>query len=97
MRQNRSQSLENPMNKTWLKHYPAGVPAEVDVTQYTSLVALMEESFQRHADRVAYRFLDKAFTYAQVDAWSRAFAAWLQARGVKPGDRVALMMPNVPQ
>ena len=85
------------MNKIWLKHYPAGVPAEIDTAQYSSLVKLMEESFSRYAERPAYRFLDRDFSYRQIDELSRAFAAWLQAQGLQPGDRVALMMPNVPQ
>ncbi|ACB32699.1 AMP-dependent synthetase and ligase [Leptothrix cholodnii SP-6] len=85
------------MNKIWLKHYPAGVPAEVNVAQYGSLVALIDESFSRNADRPAYRYLDRDFSYRQVDELSRAFAVWLQAQGLQPGDRVALMMPNVPQ
>ena len=85
------------MNKIWLKHYPAGVPAEIDTAQYSSLVKLMEESFSRYAERPAYRYLDRDFSYRQIDELSRAFAAWLQAQGLQPGDRVALMMPNVPQ
>jgi long-chain acyl-CoA synthetase len=85
------------MEKIWLKQYPAGVPAEIDVAQYSSLVALLDESFQRYADRTAYLFMGKAITFGQVDAASRAFAAWLQAQGLAKGDRVAVMMPNVPQ
>jgi long-chain acyl-CoA synthetase len=85
------------MEKIWLKQYPAGVPAEIDVAQYASLVALLDESFQRHADRTAYIFMGKSITFGQVDQASRAFAAWLQAQGFAKGDRVAIMMPNVPQ
>jgi long-chain acyl-CoA synthetase len=85
------------MNKIWLKHYPAGVPAEVETTQYRSLVALMEESFARYAALPAYRYLGRDFSYRQIDELSRAFATWLQSMGLKPGERVALMMPNVPQ
>jgi len=85
------------MEKIWLKQYPAGVPAEIDVNQYASLVALLDESFRRYADRTAYTFMGKAITFSQVDDASRAFAAWLQAQGLAKGDRVAVMMPNVPQ
>ena len=85
------------MQKTWLKQYPAGVPAEIDVAQYPSLVALLDESFTRYAERTAYKFMGKAITFRQVDAASRAFAAWLQGQGLVKGDRVAVMMPNVPQ
>ena len=85
------------MEKIWLKHYPAGVPAEVPVDIYPSLVALLEESFRRYHDLPAYHYMGKTFTYGQIDDLSRAFAAWLQASGLVRGDRVALMMPNVPQ
>ena len=85
------------MEKTWLKQYPAGVPANIDVDQYPSLVALLEESFKKYAGRMAYKFMGKAISFAQVDDASRALAAYLQALGLEKGDRVAIMMPNVPQ
>ena len=85
------------MEKTWLKQYPAGVPANIDVEQYPSLVALLDESFKKYAARTAYKFMGKAISFAQVDEASRALAAYLQAQGLDKGDRVAVMMPNVPQ
>ncbi len=85
------------MEKTWLKQYPAGVPATIDVEQYPSLVALLDESFRSYGERCAYRFMGKPLTFAQVDEASRAFAAYLQGLGLDKGDRVAVMMPNVPQ
>jgi len=85
------------MEKIWLKQYPAGVPATIDVALYPSLVALLEESFRKHAALPAYKFMGKAISFAQVDEASRALAAWLQAQGLAKGDRVAIMMPNVPQ
>ena len=85
------------MEKTWLKQYPAGVPAQIDVALYPSLVALLEESFRKHAALPAYRFMGKVISFAQVDEASRALAAYLQAQGLEKGDRVALMLPNVPQ
>jgi long-chain acyl-CoA synthetase len=85
------------MEKTWLKQYPAGVPANIDVDQYPSLVALLDESFKKYATRTAYKFMGKAISFAQVDDASRALAAYLQAQGLEKGDRVAIMMPNVPQ
>jgi len=84
-------------DRPWLSAYPQGVPAEIDATQYTSLVALMEEAFTKYRDRVAYSFMGKEFTYAQTDVQSRILAAYLQGLGLVKGDRVALMMPNVPQ
>jgi long-chain acyl-CoA synthetase len=85
------------MEKTWLKHYPAGVPAEIDVAQYPSLVALLDEAFKTHGTKAAYRFMGKTVSFKDVDDASRAFAAWLQAQGLARGDRVAVMLPNVPQ
>ncbi len=85
------------MEKTWLKQYPAGVPATIDVEQYSSLVALLDESFKKYGPRTAYRFMGKTITFAQVDEASRALGAYLQAQGLQKGDRVAIMMPNVPQ
>jgi long-chain acyl-CoA synthetase len=83
--------------RPWLAAYPAGVPADIDPSQYASLVQLMEESFQKFAGRTAYTFMGKEVTFAQTDALSRAFAAYLQGLGLVKGDRVAIMMPNVPQ
>ncbi|MBU2287100.1 MAG: long-chain-fatty-acid--CoA ligase [Gammaproteobacteria bacterium] len=83
--------------RPWLSSYPQGVPADIDVSRYVSLVALMEESFTKYADRVAYNFMGKDVRYDQVDKLSRAFAAYLQGLGLVKGDRVAVMMPNCPQ
>jgi len=85
------------MEKIWLKQYPAGVPPSIDVEQYPSLVALLDASFRQYADRPAYKFMRKSITFAQIDDASRALAAWLQAQGFEKGDRIAVMMPNVPQ
>ncbi len=85
------------MEQTWLKQYPKGVPANIDVEQYPSLVALIEESFKKYRDLAAYRFMGKTVTFGQVDELSRAFAAYLQAQGFDKGDRIAVMLPNVPQ
>jgi len=84
-------------DRPWLKSYPPGVPADVDTSQYPSLVALMEESFKKHKDRVAYSFMGKDISFAETDALSLALAAYLQGLGLAKGDRVAIMMPNVPQ
>ena len=83
--------------RVWLASYPPGVPADIDATQYSSLVALLEESFRKNADRVAYHFMGKDLRFGEADALSQAFAAYLQSLGLVKGDRVALMMPNVPQ
>jgi long-chain acyl-CoA synthetase len=85
------------MEKIWLKSYPEGMPTEIDPSQYRSVTHLMEESFRKYADRNAYVCMDKFLTYSQVDQMSRMFGAWLQAKGLKPGARVAIMLPNVLQ
>ncbi len=85
------------MEKIWLKQYPAGVPAQIRVDLFESLVALIEESFAKYRDRPAYRFMGRSISYGEVDEASRALAAWLQSRNLQRGDRVAIMMPNVPQ
>ena len=85
------------MDKIWLKSYPAGVPVDIDYTRYRSLVHLLEEAFQNFAKRNAYTCMGKSLTYAEVDAMSQRLGAWLQSRGLQPGARVALMMPNVLQ
>ena len=84
-------------DRPWLAAYPQGVPADIDTSQYPSLVALMDEAFAKYANRVAYSFMGKEVTYAQTDSLSSAFAAYLQGLGLVKGDRVAIMMPNVPQ
>lgn len=83
--------------RPWLSAYPEGVPDDIDVGRYPSLVHLMEESFRQHGSRTAYSFMGKDVSYAQTDSLSQAFAAYLQALGLVKGDRVAVMMPNVPQ
>ncbi|MBL8319188.1 MAG: long-chain-fatty-acid--CoA ligase [Burkholderiaceae bacterium] len=85
------------MEKIWLKQYPAGVPAQIAVDLYASLVALLEDSFARYRQRPAYRFMGRTIRFGQVDDLSRAFAAYLQSLGLDKGDRVAIMLPNVPQ
>lgn len=85
------------MEKHWTKSYPAGVPEQVDITQYGSLVDLLEESFQKYRNDRAYVLMDKAMTYGELDTKSAAMAAYLQSLGLQQGDRVAIMMPNVLQ
>ncbi|WP_426391229.1 long-chain-fatty-acid--CoA ligase [Variovorax sp. R-27] len=84
-------------DRPWLSSYPQGVPADIDASQYPSLVALMEESFTKYADRTAYSFMGKDISYAETNRQSKAFAGYLQSLGLAKGDRVAVMMPNCPQ
>jgi len=83
--------------RPWLSSYPQGVPADIDASHYPSLVALMEESFTKYADRTAYSFMGKDVSYGETDKLSKAFASYLQGLGLVKGDRVAAMMPNCPQ
>ena len=85
------------MQKIWLKQYPAGVPAELQTDLYPSLVALIDDSFRNFRAQTAYKFMGASFSFGAIDDASRALAAWLQSTGLQRGDRVALMMPNVPQ
>ena len=85
------------MDKFWLSSYENGVATEIDPTQYRSLTHLLEEAFRKYADRKAYACMGKSITFSELDTMSQRMAAWLQAKGLKPGARVALMMPNVLQ
>ena len=85
------------MEKIWLEHYPAGVPADIDPDKYQSIRDLFEESVVNFGERPAYYCMGKEITFAELDRMSAAFGAWLQSRGLHKGDRVALMMPNVLQ
>ena len=73
------------MERIWLKHYPAGVPADIDVTQYASLVDLLEESFTKFSARPAFICMDKSISYRNLDEMSRTFAAYLQSLGLSKG------------
>ena len=85
------------MDKPWLASYPPGVPVDVDVSRYPSLVSLLEESFAKFRKRNAYTCMGRFLTYGELDALSSAFAGYLQSLGLERGARVALMMPNVLQ
>jgi long-chain acyl-CoA synthetase len=86
------------MNRLWLAQYPAGIPADVDVTAFASLKDLLADSFARFAQLPAYESMGTVMTYRELDEASRAFGAWLQkVGGLRPGDRVALMLPNLLQ
>jgi len=85
------------MKPVWLSHYPAGVPAEVDIRRYRSLVELFEQSCRKFNDRPAFTSMGVTLSYAQTDKLARDFAAYLQGLGLKPGDRVAIMLPNLLQ
>jgi long-chain acyl-CoA synthetase len=85
------------VEKIWLKHYPKGVPAEINVDEYASVREVFEESVVKYAARPAFSCMGKSLTFSELDTLSTAFGAWLQGAGCKPGARVALMMPNILQ
>jgi long-chain acyl-CoA synthetase len=82
----------------WLDHYPDGVPTEINPDDYSSLTALIEDSFKKYADKPAFENMGKLFTFAEMDKLSRDFAAYLQNElGLVAGDKIALQMPNLLQ
>ncbi|RZU00541.1 long-chain-fatty-acid--CoA ligase [Rivibacter subsaxonicus] len=89
--------MDMQVTQPWLNHYPPGVPATVDYVQHGSLVDLLDAAFRQHASRTASVCMDTKLRFAEIDEMSTALAAWLQARGLRKGARVAIMMPNLPQ
>ncbi len=85
------------MERIWLKQYPKGVPADIDINEYASLRDVFDESAGKYAARTAYSCMGKSITFAELDTLSAAFGAWLQAKGCRKGARIALMMPNILQ
>jgi long-chain acyl-CoA synthetase len=85
------------MDRFWLAQYPPGVAPDVDVSTYGSLKALIESSCERYADRIAFHSMGTTLSYGELEANSRAFGAWLQHHGLKPGERIAIMLPNLLQ
>jgi acyl-CoA synthetase (AMP-forming)/AMP-acid ligase II len=85
------------MDRFWLKNYPAGVPHDIDTEQYKSLTDLMERAFREHGDNPFSVCMNRWMSYKQLDELSTALGAWLQNKGLEPGSRVAIMLPNLPQ
>ncbi|MET4567932.1 long-chain-fatty-acid--CoA ligase [Rhodanobacter soli] len=84
--------------RPWLENYPAGVPEQIDVSQYASVPAVLEEAFTRFSDRPAFASFGRQLSYGQIDAMSRQFAGYLTGvLKLGKGDRIAIMMPNVLQ
>ncbi|MCK5931618.1 MAG: AMP-binding protein [Fulvimarina manganoxydans] len=83
------------MNKPWLDRYPEGVPHELPPHEYHSLVDLLDKSFSSFADSPAFHLQGSVMRFRDLEHQSRVFAAYLQSVGLKKGDRISLMMPNV--
>ena len=84
-------------NRPWLQNYPSGIPANIDPEAYCSLVSLFEETFEKYKRLPAFTCMGATLTFGQLDKKSYAFGAYLLSRGLKPGDKIALMMPNLLQ
>src|SRR5690349_8068316 len=91
------QAAEARPERPWLKHYPAGVRWDIATDKYRNVLELLEEAFQTYADTAAQENLGYSMSYAQVEEQSRRLAAFFQARGLKAGDTLAILMPNVLQ
>lgn len=86
------------MEKPWFNHYQDGVPKEIDSNTYNSIPELLEESFKKFADKPAFHCMGKTLNYSDMDLLSKKFASYLQNNlGLKKGDRVAIMSPNILQ
>jgi long-chain acyl-CoA synthetase len=83
--------------RIWLKSYPEDMPHDIDLGLYTSLADMMEKAFARHQGKVGYHFMGRDITFDETATYAHAIAAFLQSLGLVKGDRVALMMPNIPQ
>ena len=86
------------VERIWLKHYPPGVPADINPAEHPSLLHLLERSIERHRDRPCFTCMDRTLTYGELDVLGRRFGAYLQrVARLRPGDRIAIMLPNVLQ
>jgi long-chain acyl-CoA synthetase len=81
-------------SRPWLKNYPKGLPANIDIDKYPNLNAFITEALEKFASKPAFYCMGKTLSYEEVDKMSRQLGAYLQSRGLKPGDRIAIMMPN---
>jgi long-chain acyl-CoA synthetase len=84
-------------DRPWLKNYPAGMPANINAEQYPNLLAILDETFNKYRNKSAFACFGKELSFDEVDKMSRNFAAYLHSRGLEPGDKIALMMPNILQ
>lgn len=84
-------------SRPWLAKYPSGIPANINPDEYATLIDLFEETFKKFAKYPAFTCMGKTMRYDELDKYSRQFAAYLHSRGLEPGDKIALMMPNLLQ
>jgi len=81
-------------DRIWVKNYPPGIPANIDENAYSNLLEMIEETLVKYKGLPAFANMGKSLTFGQIDTMSRNFGAYLHSRGLEPGDRIALMMPN---
>ncbi len=96
-----TEPAENPTaagnGKIWLKSYPPGVPETIPPLKYSSLKAFIETNCAKYAQRTAFSSMGKTVSFADLEQQSARVAGWLQDQGLKKGDRVAVMLPNILQ
>ena len=85
------------MEKIWIRHYPKGIPAEIDVNEYASVREIFEESASKYGGRPAFTCMGRSVGFSELDTLSAAFGAWLQGIGCAKGSRIAVMLPNIIQ
>ncbi|GLR17734.1 AMP-binding protein [Portibacter lacus] len=83
--------------RPWIKNYPSGVPANIDPNQYNTINEFAADCFKKYKNQKAFECMGKAITYGELDKMSTNFGAYLHSRGLEPGDKIALMMPNLLQ
>ena len=83
--------------RPWLKHYPANMPANIDPNTYKNLLEVLDITFKKYRYKIAFTCFGKDMTFDEVDRYSKQFAAYLHSRGLEPGDKLAIMMPNILQ
>ncbi len=93
----KNQHTQSPLDKPWLNSYPSGVPAEIDLSAYRSIVEIFDASFSKYRNQTAFINENTHLSFEELDHLSDGFAAWLQHHGLEKGDRVAVMMPNILQ
>ena len=86
--------MNNMTEKPWLQHYPKGVPANIDADSVPRLIDMVDECLKRYRDLPAFISMGKTITFGELDQLSTQFGAYLHSRGLEPGDRIALMMPE---
>ena len=83
--------------RPWLQHYPKGIPANIDADVFPNVNSVLDDIFEKYGPQKAFSCMGKELTYQQIDQQSRQFGAYLHSRGLQPGDKIALMMPNMLQ